>query len=84
MNNIVDLKKEILALKKTVAQINDTLSCIKDLPLSAVSKNLDIKKQTLTYHIKQHYKDGTDFYKQNGIIYISVGILQNIKAHYEK
>jgi len=84
MTNIIDLKKEILSLKKTVAEIRDTLFVIKDIPLSTVAKNLEIKKQTLTYHIKQHYKDGRDFYKQNGIIYISVGILQNIKAHYEK
>ena len=84
MNELAELKKMVLDLTAKVKSLDAVLECIKDMPLSSVAKNLKIKKQTLTYHIKNNYLENKDFYKQNGRIYISVGILQNIKAHYEK
>lgn len=84
MNDIATLKKMVLDLNAKVDSMDAILTCIKDMPLSSVAKNLQIKKQTLTYHIKNNYLENKDFYKQDGRIYISVGILQHIKAHYEK
>ena len=84
MDQIAELKKMVLDLTAKVKSHEAILTSIKHIPLSTIAKNLDIKKQTLTYHIKNNYLENRDFYKQNGKIYISVGILQNIKAHYEK
>ncbi len=84
MNELAELKKMVIDLTAKVTSLDAIITCIKDMPLSSVAKNLQIKKQTLTYHIKNNYLENKDFYKQDGKIYISVGILQHIKAHYEK
>lgn len=84
MDKILELKQQYLELKDTVENLSSIISFIKDIPLTTVAKNLDISRQTLLYHIENNYKPQVDFYKQNGKIYISVGILQSIKAHYDK
>jgi DNA-binding XRE family transcriptional regulator len=84
MNELAELKKRVLDLSAKVDVLNDTLGFIKDIPLTSLAKNLSISRQTLKYHIENNYLQDRDFYKQNDKIYISVGILQNIKAHYGK
>lgn len=82
MNELAELKLIVLDLKAEVNLLKITM------PLSILlvdfARTLDISRQTLKYHLDNNYKSTVDFYKQNGKIYISVGILQHIKAHYEK
>lgn len=84
MNEIFELKQQVLELNSKVENLTMLFDFIKDIPLTTVAKNLNISRQTLKYHVENNYKPKVDFYKQNGRIYISVGILQLIKGHYEK
>jgi DNA-binding XRE family transcriptional regulator len=84
MEELAQLKKTVLDLSVRVDILSDTLGFIQDIPLTTIAKNLSISRQTLIYHIENNYQTKKDFYKQDGKIYLSVGILPNIKAHYGK
>lgn len=85
MSNLdLDTKQKILELESQMKNVMSILFFVKDVPLSDVAKELGISRQGLNYHLSANYKDGVDFYLQSGKIYIRVGILHLIKAHYGK
>jgi len=77
---IAQLKKIVLDLKAEVEQLKSIMP--KVMQLSEIAKSLGISRQALKYHLENYYKEKEDFYKQNGKIYISVGVIPNIKRHY--
>ena len=83
-SDFIKLKQTVLSLETKVNFLSSIMEDIKAIPLSSFAKTIDQSRQTIKYHLDANYLEGKDFYKQDGKIYISVGILPNIKAHYGK
>lgn len=80
-NEIAFLKNKIIMLEKIVNNLG-IVQQIK-VPLVSLAKELDISRQTLTYHVKSNYKPQEDFYIENNKILLSVSILNSIKEYYD-
>jgi len=79
-DEIVTLKQKVSKLEEIVQKLQKTQ--FKALPLSFVAKDLNITRQTLTYHIKANYIPEVDFYIKNNKIFLNMGILPSIKEYY--
>jgi len=79
-----ETKQRLLELESQMKQVNSILFFIKDVPLADVARELNISRQGLNEYLRSNFKENENFYKQNSKIYISVGILHHIKAHYGK
>ena len=83
------MSHELAHLKQKILNLESEFNIFKSMlptsvPLVDIAKRFDIPRQSLHYHLETKYTNKVDFYKQNGRMYISVGILPNIKAYYEK
>lgn len=75
--------KEFFEIKQAIKKLEKLVYIPEYISLSDIADDLNISRQTLTYHIKTSY-DETKYKLKKGRIYINVSVLPQIKAKYEK